>query len=203
MGVCLTISLLWVFDSEEFDPEAARLLPGNMKSVGFYIVEDSEVDPEVVAIKGLKDYVGCMLNAFMNRISQLAFKPGDDGRMLHIKARHVQAANFGLDDSEKDLLYHEGQLAARRFYGVTEAHLGDDFVKVNQLIVKLKSGLGLKGVGILHSGDAYVTLTVGKDTRKSALKRSTHPVWDDVYVFKAQDDHVLKAEVFLSQVNTR
>jgi NTE family protein len=185
---------LWVFDCEEFNPETARMAPVNTRTIGFYIVEDSEVEPEVVQINGLKEYVGCMLNAFMNRISQLAFKPGDEGRMLHIKARHIQAANFGLEDPEKDLLYHEGQLAARRFYGVTEAHLGDDFVKVNQLIVRVKSGLGLKGVGRLH-GDIYVKLSVGSITRKSSMKRSTHPVWDDVYVFKAQEGQVLKVEV--------
>jgi NTE family protein len=186
---------LWVFDSEEFDPETARLGEVNMKTIGFYIVEDSEVEPEVAKIKGLKDYVGCMLNAFMNRISQLAFKPGDEGRMLQIKARHVQAANFGLCDAEKDLLYHEGQLAARRFYGVNETHLGDDFVKVNQLIVKLRKGKDLKNNGLLRHGDVFVTMTVGSVTHKSSLKRTSRPVWEDVYVFKAQEDHVLKVEV--------
>jgi len=78
--------------------------------------------------------------------------------MLQIKARHIQAANFALDDPEKDLLYHEGQLAARRFYGVTEAHMGDDFVKVNQLIVKLKTGQGLKGIGLLKHSYSYPLL---------------------------------------------
>lgn len=184
---------LWIFDSPLFDPEAARLSPVNMKTIGFYIVEDSEVDPEVSNIKGLKGYIGCMLNAFMNRISQLAFKPGDDERMMHIRARHVQAANFGLGDEEKDLLFHEGQLAARRFYGVTEAHLGEEFVKVNQLIVKLKSGKDLQ-TGLLRR-DIYVTLSMGNETKKSTIKKSNNPVWDDIYVFKALGDHVLKIEV--------
>ena len=38
----------------------------------------------------------------------------------------------------------------------------------------------------------YVTLTVGSVTRKSSLKRTPHPIWDDVFVFKAQDDRMLE-----------
>lgn len=36
----------------------------------------------------------------------------------------MEATNFGMGKDEKELLFHEGQQAARRFYGITESHLG-------------------------------------------------------------------------------
>lgn len=186
---------LAVFDIEHPDYENSYRAPVNQKTLGFFLAEDKTHNFSVRQIKGLKSYVGCLLDTVKQRIANLAIKPGDELRTIFIQTRYISSTQFNISDQEKDLLFHEGQSAARRFFGLKK-ELSPEVVHGGRLIVKLIEGVNLKESFL--PDDPYCVLTLGDDVRKSSTKYKTiNPVWKEIFVFKVADLHrPLKLEVF-------
>jgi len=185
---------LSVFDTETYDYEHSYRAPVNTKTLGFFLMEDKR-HPHTRKVTGIKSYVGCMMDTVKQRIAFLALKPGDELRTLFIQTRYITSTQFNISDQEKDLLYHEGQSAARRFFRLKKADSPDLSVG-GRLIVKLIEGANLKD-NILPD-DPYCVFTHEGDSRKSRIKYKTvNPVWNEIFVFKVADiNKPLKLQVF-------
>jgi len=186
---------LCVFDTEHTDYESSYRAPVNVKTLGFFLAEDKTHNFSVRKIVGLKDFVGCLLDTVKLRIAHLAIKPGDELRTIFIQTRHISSTQFNISDQEKDLLFHEGQSAARKFFGI-KREASPDVVHGGRLIVKLIEGVNLKDSFL--PDDPYCVLSVGSDARKSSTRYKTvNPVWKEIFVFKVADlNEPLKVQVF-------
>lgn len=177
---------LSVFDSDAtFDPENSRNTPINMKTLGLYLVEDKTTVRTSVKVTGLKDYVDFLLQTVKRRIANLSYKSGDEHRTIVIQGRHLSSVSFDISDEEKGLLYHEGQRAARKFFGVKEISSpgspSPHNCQAGHLIVKLKSACSLRS----KLCNTFINFTVGSDVKKSTTKYKTaNPAWNQVFVFR-------------------
>jgi len=183
-----------VFDSDTFDYEHSYRAPVNTKTLGFFLLEDKP-HLHTKKVDGIKSYVNCMLDTVKQRIAFLALKPGDDQRTLFISSRYIKSTQFNITEQEKDLLYHEGQSAARRFFRLKQEE-SPDMTVGGRLIVKLIEGANLKDNII--PDDPYCVFSHDGDTRKSRIKYKTvNPVWNEIFVFKVTDmNKPLKLQVF-------
>jgi len=133
-------------------------------------------------IKGLKGYMRSLLDTVKMRIANLALKPGDELRTIFIQTRYISSTQFNITEQEKDLLYHEGQSAARKFFGLKS----DEVLHGGRLIVKLIEGTNLKDSFV--PDDPFCVLTIGEECKKSSIKYKTvNPVWKEIFVFKVPD----------------
>lgn len=87
---------LHVFDSEV--PDDARWAGPNMRTLGLFLQEDKTRDRVTRDIKGMKEFVGCLVDTIKMRITQLSIKPGDENRTLFISTHHVTSTNFNITD---------------------------------------------------------------------------------------------------------
>lgn len=186
---------LSVFDVDDFDYEKSVRAPVNMKTLGFFLVEDKTRHTTTRKIDGIKDFVGCLLDTVKQRIAALSIKPGDEKRTIFIHTRYISSTQFNISEQEKDLLYHEGQSAARKFCGHKLAESVDNTLQ-GRLIVKLIEGTNLRDH--IMPDDPYCVFTIDNEVRKSSIKyKKLNPVWKEVFVFKITDfDVPLRMQVF-------
>jgi len=186
---------LSVFDTDHDDYDNAYRAPVNVKTLGFFLAEDKTHNFSVRKINGLKDFVGCLLDSVKLRIANLAIKPGDELRTIFIQTRHISSTQFSISDQEKDLLFHEGQSAARKFFGLKQES-SPDVTHRGRLIVRLVEGVNLNDSFL--PTDPYCVVSLGDDVRKSSTRYKTlHPVWKEIFVFKVADvNEPLKLQVF-------
>jgi len=188
---------LHIFDSELLDNDEARWAGANMKTLGLFLQEDKTKQHVTRDIKNMKDFMGCLLDTVKMRISQLSMKPGDENRILFIQTHYVSSTNFSISNEEKDLLIHEGQRAARKFYADL-LPAPDENSASGRLVVQLLEGHDFKKSRVPIPRTVFCVLKVGEVARKSSTRfMSANPVWHENFVFRVNPkDEVLQLQVY-------
>jgi len=190
---------LCIFDSDTLQHDGGRYAEVNMKTLGLFLQEDRTRQSVTRNIKHMKDFISALLDTVKMRIAQLSLKPGDEKRILFINTHFVSSTKFKINHEEQDLLFYEGQRAAKAHFSnlVPQDELGQD-PHASRLVVQLKEGLELKK---RHLANVYCTLTVGEMQRQSTTKFGTsRPVWNENFVFHVKNDSELKLEIFESDI---
>jgi len=162
----------------------------------------------VVGVLKLQLWIAVLVNTLGHHARA---QPGDEKRTLFIQTHYVSATKFKISHEDKELLYHEGQKAARKFYHTLLPDIGSEIsprkaslygTPTGRLVVQLKEAKELKKRHIICN--LFCQLTVGKTAKKSSTRfRSTNPVWNENFVFPVTDnDAELKLEVFDSDVRS-
>jgi len=202
---------LCIFDSDVLDHCEARGAEPNMKTLGLFLQEDKTRQSVTRKISSMKEFMACLLDTVKLRIALLSMKPGDEKRTLFIQTHYVSSTKFKISQEDKELLYHEGEKAARKFYQNAKLEFSPELsarkaslygAPIGRLVVQLKEGVELKKRRIICN--LFCLLTLGKVAKKSSTRfRSTNPIWNENFVFPVtDDDEVLKLEVFDYHVRT-
>jgi len=196
---------LYVFDSED-DVINARYATSNKKTLGFFLQENKMRNEATRNISKMQDFIECLVDTVKMRIAMLAIKPGDAERTIFIQTHHVSAISFAITKEEMELLYDEGQKAARLFFSKFTPADSVEAVKSpmwGRLIVFLKHGIGL------HHGTLarkiYCTVTLGSRSKKtgSTHMNKSRPKWDERIVFPVKSNtDVFTIEVFEEKLRT-
>lgn len=191
---------LCIFDTDTLQHEDGRHAEVNMKTLGLFLQEDSTRQSVTRKIKHMKDFIACLLDTVKMRIAQLALKPGDEKRILFINTHFVNSTKFKISDEEKELLYYEGQKAAKaHFFTSSTPDINTENERTSRLIVQLKEGLELKR---RPWANIYCVLTLDKVKQQSTSKvRTSHPIWNENFIFHVRDEtETLQLEVIESEL---
>jgi len=190
---------LYVFDSED-DVINARHAISNKKTLGFFLQENKMRNQTTRNISKMQDFIECLVDTVKMRIALLAIKPGDDERTIFIQTHHISAISFTITKEEMELLYDEGQKAARQFVGKYSLVDSAETLKSpmwGRLIVLLKHGIGLHHHALARK--IYCAVTLGNRSKKTGSTRmnKSRPKWDERIVFPVSSDKdVFTIEVF-------
>lgn len=189
---------LFVFDSEE-NTTSCRHANVNMKTLGMFLQENKTREAVTRDINKIKDFMECLLDTVKLRIATLAIKPGDSERTMYIQTHHIRATDFDISEDEKNLLYDEGQKAARLFVAkfVPSVFEVKSSPTWGRLIVQLKNGVGIHTRRLSHN--LHSVLTLGQISKKTTSIRSnkSNPKWEENFVFPVlHETEIFKVEVF-------